>query len=103
MRLRSLSLPQSLQYIAIASKIFPQFHLHGYYSQQSTCAVCRTSKTAFNAKILHSLGANWRRRAPKGSSEDAVSHPQTGAVGIDMDRIAEELEGSLQQVCTQIV
>jgi hypothetical protein len=63
--------------------------------------VCRTVSSAFNERLWQKLGqATWRRRAASGAAEAAIANPQAGAMGVGMDRIAEELHHSLQQVST---
>ena len=66
-----------------------------------SCSLCRATTARFEGSFLHGIaGAKWRSRSAKGPSEDAVAPPQMGVVGTSMDRLAEELDESLQQVCT---
>ena len=61
--------------------------------------MCSAPKAQVEGSFRRCLGgAHWRSKHAEQSREDAVAHPQMGAVGIGMDRIAEELDESLQEV-----
>jgi hypothetical protein len=70
-------------------------------NQKEESILCRTASNAFNERLWQRLGlASWRRRSSAGSAGDALTSPQAGVFGFGMDRIAEELDHSLQQVLT---